>query len=237
MRLLCLILLLFSAKCFGQYPFEKYPARKIVSVPFKAFHFVHDSTNIAIARYRNYKIEALGNPLKNGNNILLYYKNNIIKETRGVFRLDNGVASDLSPLFIYHQKDRLVFIIKYYNMDGSGLAGSHVGKVYLVDRGRNNFSATSFGDFWDKPDRQYALKSDENYAIIGKSYVVYKDHSYWVFDLYNFDDGKLINVSNKYGYPIAVPYLYKETFKSTNKISRKELHKLSLKLPEFYTSN
>ena len=236
MRLLCLILLLLSAKCFAQYPFEKLPVRKFDSVTFKV-HYTKDSTQIAVARYGDYKFEIFERRLNGGSNIILYSKGRVIKRIKGIFSMANCVLQTMAPLYTYTENGKTNFIISYGNEVGTGLAGSRVAKVYLIEKENKSFVATSFGDFWERPFNQYALSQNGTYQIVAQELVEYKGHNYWLFDLYNFFDGKLLNVSSKYGYPIAVPYLLKETFKPTNKIPKKELRKLSLKLPEFYTSN
>lgn len=85
--------------------------------------------------------------------------------------------------------------------------------------------------FYDKSQKEYEFNFDGNHLIIGESLAYYKGHDYWLFDLYTYKNGNFVNVSKKYNYPIAIPYLNKETFKVTNKIPQKDLDKLSLKFP------
>jgi len=231
------VLILICAKCFAQYPFEKLQARKVDSVPFKVFAFKNNPASIAVAQYQNYKVKLLGNPLKDGSNVLLYFQGKLIKKAVAVFRFDNGVLAELSQLYVYSQNDEKVFFIYYPNMDGSGLAGSLIGRLYLAGNSDNIFKVIRFGDFYNKPKFQYAFKSDSTFEIVVKSYKIYGNDAYWLFDLYNIINGKLVNVSARYGYPIAVPYLYKESFKPTHKIANKDLQRLSLHLPDFYDTH
>jgi hypothetical protein len=237
MKFLCVILLFVSAKCFAQYPFEKYPVKKCDSIKFKVTDLETDSSNtsIATADYKDYKIKILeGHTLKDDSNILLYFKGKLIKKITA-FHL--GMMEEPFPLYIYQRNGKTDFLISYFNGDGTGLASARVCKLYLLNIHENLFKAVSFMDFYSNPGRQYGFDSSGNYEIVCQSLAEYKGHNYWLFDLYDFHDDRLVNVSKKHEYPIAVPYLFKETFKPTNKIPKKELYRLSAKLPEFYSSN
>lgn len=233
MRLLCLILLFVSAKCFAQYPFEKLPVRKVDSVPFHIAKLKGKSSYIAVARYKTYRVEVLEDTLQDGSNILLFHNNKLVKRAKDS---THWIPMPLYPLYIYHNEDRINFLVAYHN-DGNGLAAYHICKVYLSNVSRNNYQVMSYLDFYQKPSCQYQFSENSSYEIVCQSLAEYKGHNYWLFDLYNVENGQLVNVSRKYGYPIAVPYLLKETFTPTNKILKSELSKLSLKLSEFYTSN
>src|SRR6185312_853718 len=99
MRLLCLILLLFSAKCFAQYPFEKNPPLKYREIPFKIIH-TSDSTEIGVASYQDYKIKLTEDNFDTGSHIWLYYKNKLIKKIDGVYYINYAALSDTIRLCV-----------------------------------------------------------------------------------------------------------------------------------------
>ena len=234
MKFLCTLLLLFSVKCFGQYPFEKHLPKKYDSVSFKNIE-ANDSNHVFVAKYKNYKIKLLDTRLKDSSNLLLYFKGRLIKKAK--CNSDFFSTYLLPSLYISDIDDdgRIDFKFITWNVGATGLGGSRAYVFYLFNKGNNRFSLISYADFFFY--RQFQFDSDGRYEIVGQTLVNYQGHHYWLFDLYNYNDGKLINVSKKYGYPIAVSYLYNETFKPTNKIPKKDLERLSLKLPEFYDSN
>jgi hypothetical protein len=233
MKFLCAILLFVSAKCFAQYPFEKYPKLKYDSVLLKRIARTEKS-NVFIANYKDYKIELLELPLKDSTNLLIYRKKKLIQKIK-------------SDIFLYPYLDEMLYVadidgnglidFKFTsgNVGASGLASSRIFKFYLFNKGGGRFTPVILGDFFSYKERQ--LLPGKGYAIIGQSLAEYKGHNYWLFDLYEYKNHKIVNVSKQYGYPIAVPFLYNETFKPTNKIPKKELKRLSLKVPDFCTVN
>jgi hypothetical protein len=233
MKFLCVILLFVSAKCFAQYPFEKFPKLKYDSVLFKRIA-VTEKNNVFIANYKDYKIELLELPLKDSTNLLIYRNSKLIQKIK-------------SDIFLYPYLDEMLYVadidgnglidFKFTsgNVGASGLASSRVFKFYLFNKGNNRFLPIVLGDFFSYKERQ--LLPGKSYVIVGQSLAEYKGHNYWLFDLYIYKNGKIVNVNKQYGYPIAVPYLFDEVFKPTNKIPKKELERLSLKVPDFYTVN
>lgn len=230
MRAFCILLLLISGQCYAQsqFSFEKYPALKYHQVTFKNCNKITDSSYLAVATYKKYRIELLENRANDGSNILIYYNNHVI----GKFSDD-----DISPI-------RINFPIYFADIDkngfpdfkiilssnGSGLAGSLLRKIYLFQDSRNHFNKVSFEDFSLHTERD--INGDGNYEIIGRGYQIYKEHAYWVFNLYNYRRHKLVNVNQNYGYPIMVQYLDKPNYSITKKVSRKEMKKFSLQFPK-----
>lgn len=231
MKLWCALLLLMSAKCFAQYPFEKLPSIKYDTVSFNVLKGKTNYTDVAYAKYKDYRVELLERRLKDSSNILIYFKNKLIQKING----DIFVSTYLDgPLYIadYNHDGLIDFKIVVANVGAAGLASSRETKMYLLNKGDNKFAYIYFCDFFNNKERDIDHKG--RYEVIAQSLAEYKGHNYWLFDLYNFRNDKLVNVSSKYGYPIAVPYLFKETFKPTNKIPRKELKRLSIKRLESY---
>jgi hypothetical protein len=83
-----------------------------------------------------------------------------------------------------------------------------------------------------RPERD--LDGDHNFEIITMKLTYYGDHSYWLFNLFDFDSDRLINVNNKDNYPIMTQFLFRENFEITNKISREKMKEFALTLPDNY---
>jgi hypothetical protein len=233
MKLIFVLLLLCSLKSFAQYPFEKYPALKYTKVPFRIIHQKNGNTNVAVATYLGYRFEMLEKSLTDSTNLLVYFKNSLIKKVVSDFTTTLSIAE---PLYVGDiNGDGLPDFKIVYQNDGSGLAGSLVTKLYLFNTCNNHFKRISFCDFYCKSKNEYDFNGDGNYEILGQNYISYKNHSYWGFDLYNYRAGKFVNVSKKYNYPIMVRFLAaKESFKIANTISRATMKTFSLELPGFY---
>jgi len=209
MKLVCALLLLVSLKGFAQYLFEKYSVKKYDSVSFKVVD-VNDSTQIAIAKYKSYTVKLLeGNPEDpngiDGGTILLYFKNKLIKKVNGDF---SRITYVIKTLYVedIDNNGKPDFKIETYYGGCTGLACSRISSIFLLNNG-HHFQSIDFESFYNFPQKEYEFDHDGNYEIVGQSLAYYKGHNYWLFDLYNCKNGKLVNVSKKYGYPIAVPYL------------------------------
>jgi hypothetical protein len=187
MRLLCLIQLLFSAKCFAQYPFEKLPGLKHKVIPFKIVR-TNDSTEIGIAQYKGYKFKLTEDDFDTGSHIWLYFKNKLVKKITGVFYINHAALSDTIKLYVADiNGDGLTdFKINYYNGSGAGLGSSRVANIYFFNKGNNRFTTISFGDFQSSGNQEYDFNHDGNCEIVVQNLVYYRGHNYWLFDLYNF---------------------------------------------------
>ena len=125
-------------------------------------------------------------------------------------------------------------IIVSYMQNGLSLANRI---IYLFQRPNNTFTKISYADDFypqDENRREYDLDGDGNFEIITQTLVGYENHSYWVFNLFQYSNGKLTNVNNKYDYPIMIQFLYRENYSITQKISRKNMKKFTLKIPDGY---
>ena len=221
-RTACALLLLIPLRSFAQYPFEIYPAKKYDLVSFKIIKVI-GATQMAVANYISYTIKLVEGRFDGS--ILLYFKKKLIKKINGDFE---SFIQLTFPLYIEDVNgDGKFDLIIDSNGGGSGLASSNISSTYLANEGYNHFRATIYPGFYRKPQKEYDFNHDGN-CNNRPSLAYYKGHNYWLFDLYTYKTGKLINISKKYNHPIAVPYLYKETFEATNKIPKKDLQKLSL---------
>ncbi|RVU02487.1 hypothetical protein EOD41_00675 [Mucilaginibacter limnophilus] len=231
-NLLCLLLLLLTIAAKAQYPFEKFPAIKYKVIPFKIL--VSNKTRF-LAKSESYKGYAFELEQSDGNDIIrILYKGKYIQQ----FNEDIGILQitlEVNPALYAADVDgnELVdFKLKTWN-NGSGLAGSRMNKAYFFNKGNNKFSFVYFMDFDDQNERDF--NNDGHYEIVGRSYLSFNNHGYWVFDLYNFDNKRgLINVSKKYHYPILIQFLEKDNYSITNMINRKKMMQFTKKTPDYY---
>ena len=171
---------------------------------------LEDSSIIRI--YRNNKqIQKLYEPYSIGDNTFRLYDNLYVAD------FNNDGLLDLK-------------ILSWYA--GCGLASENVRVIYLFQNKDNTFTKISYLDMDASNHTEKDFDNDGNFEIITKSIDSYENHSYWVFNIYNYIDGKLICVNEKYNYPIMVQYLNKENYKITNKISRQKMKDFEKKTPE-----
>lgn len=124
-------------------------------------------------------------------------------------------------------------------IDGNACCGAYnyyQRVVYLFQKPNGGFTKIAFTDlsmeYKNRLERDF--DGDGNYEIIVQSFQSYGDHNYFLFNLYNYKNGQVVNVNNKANYPIMVQLLWRENYAITNKISRKQMKQFSKKLPDDY---
>lgn len=231
MKYLVLIFLLITGlNSFAQYPFEKYPKPNYKVIPFKVL-VQNDSQFVAKSvAYKQYAV--MLNSKDDMAEVSLYHRNKIIKK----FKVELGLLwialpSDFALYAADIDGNGLVdFKLKTHN-NGSGLAGSLMHKLFLFNKSYNKFSGVHYIDFSDSDERD--LNNDGRYEIITQHYLQHtlSNQAYWVFDLFNFSNGKLVNVSAANNYPILVQFLYRDNYKITSHFTRRQMRKFSIKAP------
>lgn len=103
-------------------------------------------------------------------------------------------------------------------------AASRTKKLYLITSG-GKWTKFSYTDFANFPEID--IDQDGNYELIGCYLVKVNGHSYWTFDLYNLIEGRLVNVSDRFGYPIMGQYLNRENYQITKHFTREQMKKFS----------
>lgn len=108
--------------------------------------------------------------------------------------------------------------------------------IYLFQNKNGSFTKIAYTDFSMeyKNTLERDFDGDGNYEIIVQSFQNVGDHNYFLFNLYNFKNGRLVNVNNKANYPIMVQLLYRENYAVTNKLSRKKMKEFTKSLPDGY---
>ncbi|MBK7175404.1 MAG: hypothetical protein IPH84_19800, partial [Bacteroidales bacterium] len=126
-----------------------------------------------------------------------------------------------------------VKLISSYN--GCGLAAMNVRVIFLFQNSNGTFTKISFDDKMDENGRvERDFNGDSNFEIITMDLKSYKSHNYWLFNIYNFKNYKLVNVNPSYDYPIMIQYLLRDNYEITNKISRVKMKEFGKKLPDNY---
>jgi len=228
MKFLCALLLVISFKSYAQYPFEKYPVKSYDSVRMKII-YIDENHRKGLAKYKDFTIKLEEEKGLEGGKILLYKKGKLLNKVDGDF-----VRADAADFPVYiedvNNDGKPDLIVETYGASAAGLASAQLYTTCFISKADNTFNVLQFESFYDKPQKEYQFDKN-NYLIVGESLADYQNHAYWIFDLYKYKNGRLTNVSKKYNYPIAVPYLNKETFTATNKLPKKVLQHFSLKVP------
>ena len=108
--------------------------------------------------------------------------------------------------------------------------------IYLFQQRNNRLKVILFTDWMDdenypnRPERDF--DGDHNFEIITKTFTAYGSHNYELYNIYNFRNGKLVNVNNKVGYPILIQLLWAPNYKVTNKVARSTIKGMSRFLPD-----
>jgi hypothetical protein len=87
-------------------------------------------------------------------------------------------------------------------------------------------------DYANRPERDF--DGDHNFEIITQTFQNYGKHNYMLYNLYNFDGNKLINVNRKANYPIMIQLLDGINYKVTNKVTNTAMKRLTRALPDDY---
>ncbi|RZK11175.1 MAG: hypothetical protein EOO46_07675 [Flavobacterium sp.] len=125
-------------------------------------------------------------------------------------------------------------IISYYM--GNGLASLNVKVIYFFQQANGGFIKIAYEDKMGDNRLERDFDGDGNFEIITMKIQGHKNHNYWLFNIYNFVNGKIENVNSKENYPIMVQILNRETFKITSKLSRQEMKQYQVNNLENYNN-
>jgi len=230
----CIVLaatLLFYLSAKAGYPFEKYPAPKYTCYTLNGKHLVADSTGTTTLHFTDARTKA---------QIKVVFSSTLAADSSSIYIYHNGKLFqkliDESGFDVLHCPDR-VYVgdlnndsipdikVTIPNTMGCGLAGELLTKIYFISTPNGTYRKYTFTDFSNHTERDF--DGDGQFEIIGMAHDYYMQHSYWVFDLYSFKNKHLVNVSDKYGYPIMIQHLYVENHVVTNKIPREKMREFS----------
>jgi hypothetical protein len=231
------ILLLLFGYCKAQFPFEIYPIIK-----YDRFELVHRQYPIDSSFYATANIFE-----KNNNNLIrIEFREKFENDSSNIFIFRNnllvqkiiepeGFCKFIMPDSIYIgdiNNDGLLDMKLFCFNTGSGLAAFLIRKIYLIGRFDSKFDKYSFMDFSDEIERDF--NGDKNFEIIALDHIGYENHSYWIYDLFNFRDRQFINVSKEFDYPIMIQHLFRINYSITNNISREKMKEFSKIKPDWF---
>jgi hypothetical protein len=242
-----IFLTIFSLTVSGQYPFEKYPVlqyhdfddwkvydkseieKKIhLTMTIPDFFENKDSLTIQLTSYITSK-------WSDSSYIRIYRNKTFLQKIFEPMFFNSLNIGNLPIRVADINGDKLSDLkITVWYM-GNGIASMNVRRIYLFRNQDNHFTKVSFNDMLESDDRpERDFDNDGNNEIISMNLLSYDKHSYWLFNLFNYVDGDLINVNEKGDYPIMIQLLYRNNYEITNKISRDRMKEFALKIPHNY---
>jgi len=241
----------------AQYPFEKYKAINYTKLAFKVSYLEDTKTTRDIV----YAKANLPGICKDNSRYSIFIKSYILKKTDDaiaiiylkkdgkVFQkiIDKGFylgGNALENIYIGDINGDSLPDIKFTcsNVSGAGLGSAWQRRIYLFQQPNGKFRKIAYKDFYisgksplnDLNERSF--DSDNSYKIITNQLVEYRGHNYWTFDLYEYKNGELNCVDDKYDYPIMVEYLYRENYEVTKKIFAEKMKTFKKEKPDEYDS-
>lgn len=235
-----LLALLFPWLCCAQYPFEKFKAIKFKEYnDWKTIEGGKDSMPI----FREITITDFDKktPLKITQDIKISPTDSTGYMVLKVYRADKMIKEfEVKSPSIY---DPLALRVEDVNGDGrkdikivfpniaSGGYNYYCDAVYLFQNKDGSFIEVKYTDIFEeydnKPERDF--NNDGQYEIITQTFQNYGKHNYWVFNIYNYKNGKLVNVNQLADYPIMIPL---DSYQVSKKIPREKMKKYAIKAPE-----
>lgn len=246
---LCLLVLLLSLQAMAQYPFEKHPAIKAKVYP-TGYRIEAmgdgDNYNYEINHYINIPKFFAGKgtarititpPDTSGTATIQIYRG-LKKQKKLIADYGFGTYTTIESLFVAdYNHDGLPDIKVILPHFGCGAFNYYCHVVYFLQNSNGSLYKFSFSDlllydYQNRPERD--LDGDGVYEIVVCSFQNYKKHNYLLYDLYQLQGNKLVNVNRKFNYPIMIQLLYGENYKITKHLSRKQMRQFENKLPEDY---
>ncbi len=222
----------------GQEPFEKYPA--ISYLEFKDWKHYEKTEKV-------HHTLTIPNFFKNHDSItiqLTSFSNNWDSSYLRIFRNKKQIQKIFEPMGFSSMNIfepirtadingdgfiDLKIIIPYL---GNGIASLNVRVIYLFQKPGGDFTKISFDDKMNGNRSERDFDGDKNYEIITMTLTSYENHSYWLYNLYDYSSNSLINVNAKYDYPIMIQFLYRVNHQITDKITRQKMKDFALPLPK-----
>jgi len=157
----------------------------------------------------------------------IYENDRKIKE----FKVDTRSISEPLPFLIADiNGDGLNDLKIIFPNYGCGAFNYYCQVVFLFQDRRKKFNEKIYTDifeeFENKPERDF--NHDGKYEIITQTFQNFGKHNYWLFNIYNYVNGKLINVNSIADYPIMIPL---NSYTVSKKISKMKMKEFEIKSP------
>jgi hypothetical protein len=247
---LMLLLMTIGLHSFGQYPFERYPAIKYKEYAnWKEIKRMgknnHDTVEyiLSIPKFFNKKDNLTIRLAQEGwdsSDISLFRNGRLIQHffEPMTFHTYYGFQHVFAPVRVADiNGDKTPDCKLLISYEGTGLAILNTRVIYLFQHSDHSFTKISYLDMIDgkdvpanRPERDF--NGDGNYEIITMSINGYQNHSYWVYNLYNFKNNTFVSVNSKYDYPILIQFLNRDNYEVTRKMSRQKMKDFAEKRPE-----
>jgi hypothetical protein len=223
------LLILLTIPTFGQQHFNKFKKIENKKIPIRHGILESDSTKFStidlssIVGFKNIAITLVQIKNTDSLNIFIYKSEKLFQKFTLPYTMwylaDYALVADINN---DKKKDIKFFIYG----SGNGLAAQLCTKIYLFNRS-NKFTLVSFLDF--AFEDEYDINNDGIYEIFSRNHVYFRDHSYWVYNAFNFKNNVLINISKSIKYPLWTKHLYKTDGKVATMITNEQ------KQPEYRT--
>ena len=225
--------LFFPIFVFGQYQFEKFKSPNSSSLEFEMTekdNILNYSKVVKSFFKDNSDLEVtINGNTENSKDIYIEVKTKL--KSKKYFEEIPVLGTDEFYIADFNGDGKKDFKIVCYYM-GSGLASLNIRIIYFFQKGNKEFTKISFDDKIGENTTERDLNGDGNFEIITMTLQNHKNHNYWLFNLYNFVKNDLVCVNRKMNYPIMVQYLFRDNYKVTKKMTRKEMKKYELKKPK-----
>ena len=224
--LLNILLFISGTLLFAQYPFEKYKALR--KKTFNHWISSHDTTgsskellsstiSLTGVFLNKNKCVLRAEPIKRDNDTYASAaKLSILDGSKPlqVFSIDS-IYFDYFAFSIVSvadfNGDSLPDIKITYPYMSNGL-GLNFLVIYLLQEPDGTFTEISYTDMSGTDQTERDMDGDGKSIAISMSLVSHNGHSYWAYNLYKFVNDSLINVSQKFGYPILIQSLNKPNY-------------------------
>lgn len=241
-----LIVIMISLTAFlkAQYPFEKYQAMDYSkkgkwtcydkrekenkmhwTMSFPGFYKNGDSLTVQLTTFGD-KDTSLIRIFRNKKQVQIFEEPYAVGRNFGMLT-DTVFFGDINGDLLPDIK-----ILCWYG--GCGTASLNERVIYLIQRPDDNFTKVSFKDMAASTRPERDLNNDGNYEIITMTLNGYEGHNYWTFNLYNFINGDLVCVNDKFDYPIMIQFLNRENHTVTDKVSKDVMKTFSAAKPDEY---
>lgn len=207
---LSMFLILGGFSLQAQTYFNRFKPANYQMVPIQQRSHPIDSARLNYVEFKKIKglenIRILIKPQGYDSTLLSIYKyNRCIKKVAFPFPLGVGSLEDRCEVADLDNNQKPDVKLTIWG-GGTGMAIQLSHKVYIFNFG-DRFRVVSFFDFSN--EREYDMDGDSVFEILSQNYVYYKGHSYWVYNAFDFRNGRLQNVSQKFDYPLWTRLLFR----------------------------
>lgn len=241
-------MLILSGVVIAQYPHEKFP-----TIKYRKYSKWKEDDLMDAESKINYTISIPtffndSNSLSIKLTLFDTLDYSLIKVYKGKKLLQKSIEKNAfyritTPYPVYvadYNADSLMDIKFLIPNHGCGAYNNYSRVVYLLQNLNGTFTKISYTDDFFEMDRnrlERDFDGDGKFEVVTQSFQRCLSHSYWLYNLYEFEGYDLVNVNDKGNYPIMIQILNRINYDVTNKVSRNKMKKFTLTLPEDYSKS